>query len=125
MCSSTMVSMHIDNSTICCTVVPEAPLSLAAVLVCCVVHPVALVQEQCRDCGHWTKRRSDRTHRCSDCARQHRQRLQQEASSPAAAAPAPPAPPLFPLPRQKHLSTVERAAIPVLHLQGLTSQSIG
>jgi len=100
-------------------------LSRAAVLVCCAVHPVALMQEQCRDCGSWTKRRSDRTHRCSDCARSHRQQLQQEpAAAAAAAAPSPP-PTLFPLPRQKRLSTVERSAVVVLRKQGNTRQQIG
>ena len=46
------------------------------------------------------------------------------APSPALVAPSPP-PPLFPLPRQKHLSTVERAAVVVLHRQGDTRQQIG
>lgn len=58
---------------------------------------------------------------CVDC----HNKQQRHPSCAAAAAPAPPAPPLFPLPRQKHLSTVERAAISVLHLQGLTRQAIG
>ncbi len=130
MSASTMVGMQIDNSTISAHASLMVLLSRAVVLAAGAVHPVALVQEHCRDCGSWTHRRSDRTHRCDDCARKHREQLQQEAASAAAAtAPHPSSPPplsMFGRPTGciDQLTTVERAAIVTLHQLGWTGQDI-
>jgi transposase len=124
MSGSTKVSTQIDHCTTIAYASLMCPLSRAVVLACCVVHPVALMQEQCRDCGTWTKRRSDRTHRCSDCARSHRQQLQQEPSATAAAATPPPAPspppPLFDHNphTHSHLNQEQRLAIRILRKEG-------
>ncbi len=99
MSASTKVSAAIDHCTTGAEGAQECPLSHAAVFVWCALHTLALEQERCRDCGSWTRRRSDRTHRCDDCARRHRQQLQQDVSSDAAASCAsavPSAPPPHP-----------------------------
>jgi len=125
-----MVRVQNDNSTISADDAHEDALSHAAVFVCCALHPVALAQEQCRDCGHWTKHRSDRTHRCHDCTKRHREQLQQEAPSSIAATPtsAASSPPLSMFGRPSgcidQLTTVERAAIVTLHGIGWTGRDI-
>jgi transposase len=130
MSASTKASAAIDHCTTSAQAAHEVPLSRAAVLVCRALHPVALLQEQCRDCGCWTKRRSDRTHRCDDCARRHREQLQTDGPSAAAAAPTPaapsPPPPLFDRPEGciDQLTLVERAAIVTLHNVGWTGRDI-
>ena len=79
-------------------------------------------QELCKGCGQpTTKKQGDWHHLCKAC---NYSRLHPSSSAAAAAAPSPP-PPLFPLPRPKHLSTVERSAAVVLHKQGNTKQQIG
>ena len=125
-----MVGEQIDNSTISADASLKATLSLAAVCVDCMVHPAALMQEKCRDCGTWTKRRSDRTHRCNDCARSHRQQLQQKAAAAAAAA-APSSSPAPPPPRfdhdphsHSHLSQEQRITIRILRKEGLEVSAI-
>ena len=130
MSNSTKVSLQIDHCTTTADASLMVTLSRAAVFAACAVHPVALVQEHCRDCGSWTHRRSDRTHRCDNCARRHREQLQQEAA-PAAAAVAPPSspsPPLSMFGRPSgcidQLTTVERAAIVTLHGVGWTGRDI-
>jgi len=130
MSTSTMVREQIDNSTISADASLKATLSLAAVCVDCMVHPAALMQEKCRDCGTWTKRRSDRTHRCNDCARSHRQQLQQKAAAAAAAA-APSSSPAPPPPRfdhdphsHSHLSQEQRITIRILRKEGLEVSAI-
>ena len=130
MSASTMVGEQIDNSTISADASLKATLSLAAVCVDCMVHPAALMQEKCRDCGTWTKRRSDRTHRCNDCARSHRQQLQQKAAAAAAAA-APSSSPAPPPPRfdhdphsHSHLSQEQRITIRILRKEGLEVSAI-
>src|SRR4051812_45492142 len=93
MSSSTMVSMQIDNSTICWMDAPVTALSHAAVLVCCVLLLLAPVQEQCRSCGKWIKRATNRTHICLDC--RHQQEQQEDLPTDAPTAAAASSPPLF------------------------------
>jgi transposase len=92
------------------------------------LHSPAFVQELCRDCGVWTKPRSDRTHRCTDCARQyqqqHHQREEQASSARAATAPAPPS--LFErdAATHRHLSQEQRWCIVSLRRDGRSERSI-
>jgi Transposase/DDE superfamily endonuclease len=117
MSASTKVSTAIDHCTTSAEAAQEHPLSRAAVLVLRVLHSLALVQEQCRDCGSWTKRRSDRTHRCDDCARRYQQQHHSGPSSAPAATVAPAASSLSDQDpnSHSHLAAVQRWMIVCLH----------
>lgn len=130
MSEHTKVSAQIDHCTTTAAGAAEDARSPGVALTCDAVHPVALAQEHCRDCGKLTPRRSDRTHRCRDCAQEHRQQLEQDEASTAAAASVPlpqsPPPRLFGRPEgcADQLSEVERSAIATLHQLGWTGRDI-
>lgn len=76
--------------------------------------------QQLKATAHWHGKQ------CRDCYnQQHPPHPSCAATATPALAVSPKPPPLFPLPRLKHLSTVERAAVVVLHKQGETRQQIG
>jgi transposase len=78
-------------------------------------------QRQCPSCGIWKAVKKFARHdTCSDCRSPAQQREDHPVNVLEAAVP----PPLFELPRQKHLSTVERVAIIVLKKQGRSRQDI-
>lgn len=84
-----------------------------------------LVQFLCAICCTWKDTRYKHGTKCNECHHtQQRHPSSSVAAAPAPSAPSPP-PPLFPLPRRKHLLTVERAAVVVLEKQGRTRQEIG
>ena len=125
MSSSTMVSAQIDNTTIRWLCAHENALSHAAVHMSCLMHLLAFTQEKCRDCDHWTKPRSDRTHRCADCARRHREQQQESPDSSTTAASSPPLS-FFGRPSGciDQMSEIERSAIITLHEIGWTGIDI-
>jgi transposase/uncharacterized coiled-coil protein SlyX len=88
------------------------------------LHSFAFAQEQCHDCGKWTKPRSDRTHRCKECAHKYQQQQRQSTDAPAAAAPSPA--PLFErdASTHSHLSTEQRWCIVSLHRDGRNERYI-
>jgi transposase len=119
MSASTMVSTHIDNSTICAQAAQEGQHSHAPVLLCCCAWPglaCASVQFHCPVCDTWKAARHKHGSQCNDC---HHQQQRHPADGAAAAAAAP-SPPLFPRDQHTHghLSHDQRVAIGVLHKEG-------